>query len=113
MRRQDGGSDFPRFSSLNSPGVRKRSRHFLRIGWSADLNDIAELRRMTLAGVDPLAAAVMLQVSQQGTQQSLPDLAPDHSFEPLRAAVVDAGNQPRNGEHDVPEIRASGAPDEC
>ena len=52
------------------------SRRFLRLGWSASLREINELRRVGLSGADARAASFNLQVGHQLAVQAISAEAP-------------------------------------
>jgi len=84
------------------------SRRFLRLGWSASLREINELRRVGLSGADARAAAINLQCTNQPAVQAFADLVPRiHSSDPSVRRLLDSHDANENG---LPHAQRSFAP---
>ena len=100
-----------RAASLGRPVTRRGFAPgiFSRVGFYGDTLEFLAIRSMTLAGVpEPVA----VQNAQQRTLQSLADVTPDHPSEPLSEPVAVDRSIAAEREHDVPQTRAFGAPDD-
>lgn len=76
------------------------SRRFLRIGWSASLREINELRRVGLSGADARAASFNLQVGHQLAVQAISAEPPRiHRPASFPDPVVFHAPKPMDGEH--------------
>jgi len=81
---------------------------FLRLGWSASLREICELRRVDLSGADARAASFNLQVGHQLAVQAISAEPPRiHSSDPSVRRRLDSHDANENG---LPHAQRSFAP---
>lgn len=85
-------------------GATKRSGPFIRLGWSASLREINELRRVGLSGADARAASFNLQCTEQPAVQAFADLVPRiHSSSSLSQSNGEPAGVLKECQHRVPK----------